>query len=161
MSGLLGRVDAIQGRTQHLGSRLHHRDYPFIGHSGRADHAQNAQYAAIGTIWRGHQAALVERRNAAFLTDEKPHAAGAGATFQQLQQLLFTGEGVEQLAQTIQIGQVLHSHQLGLACNQHVVLFDRSKSTGGHVSGHRQQLVHFIARLAQLVRQTLANRRKR
>src|SRR3546814_3707077 len=46
-----------------------------------------------------------------FLTDEDAHTRCRDAAFEQLQYLALAGEGLEQLAQAIDVRQVGHAHQ--------------------------------------------------
>ena len=71
---------------------------------------------------------------------------------EQLQDLALAGERLEQLAQAVEVGQVLHPDQPGLSGHQHVVA-GRCQDLLGDLDGVRQQRFHLAARVAHFAHQ--------
>ena len=72
---------------------------------------------------------------------------------EQLQDLALAGERLEQLAQAVQVGQVLHAHQPGLPGQHHVVVAVGVEHLLGQLDRLRQQRLHLGAGAAQLAQQ--------
>ncbi|KAG0776785.1 hypothetical protein G6F22_012329 [Rhizopus arrhizus] len=145
-----------KGRAQHISGGLDQRDHAVIGHALGPDHAQHAQHLAVGGIGGRDQRNALQRHHSGFLADEDAHARGLDGPLQQLQDLALAGEQLEQLAQALQVGQVLHAHQPGLAGHQHVV----GRWLQGLLSqldAVRQQLLQFGTGVAQLQQQAGAD----
>ena len=90
-----------------------------------------------------------QRRHPALLADEDAHARRAGGALEQLQDLALAGEGLEQIAQAIQVRQVLHAHQAGLAGEHDIVAAAGRERLFGQFDRVREQRFHLAARAAR------------
>ena len=100
------------------GGRLHHRNHPLVGHPGRPDHPQHAHHLAIAAIGGRHQGHVLQRGKAGLLADENLHALCVQGALEHLQDVALVGEGLEQVAQALDVADRLRAHQPGLPGDQ-------------------------------------------
>src|SRR6202158_4118872 len=84
---------------QQPGGDIDDRDDTLVRHSGRTDDAEGPDAPPIDFVWRANHAALVERRQSRFSSDEQVHSLGELAEIEKMEQRCFLLEDLEQPAQ--------------------------------------------------------------
>ena len=103
LEGLLGLVSRIQDRREQLRCNVDHGNDAVIGHAGRPDDPQNAHNLIVDGVGRGDHAAIIENLITGFLADEYLHAAGLDTAIEQIEQIPFQIECIEQSSQFLNV----------------------------------------------------------
>src|SRR5947207_12250813 len=91
-----GSASRIQGRAEQFSGHLDDGDDPLVGHACRPDDPEHAEHRLAVGVGRRDDAAIVEDLVAGLVADEYLHAFRLQALVEQVQEVAFLVERLEQ-----------------------------------------------------------------
>src|SRR5438132_2306179 len=110
-----GSASRIQGRAEQFSGHLDDGDDALVGHACRPDDPEHAEHRLAVGVGRRDDAAIVEDLVAGLVADEYLHAFRLQALVEQVQEVAFLVERLEQPPQLLDARELGHAHEVGLA----------------------------------------------
>src|SRR5947207_1000057 len=159
LTGGWGSASRIQGRAEQFSGHLDDGDDPLVGHACRPDDPEHAEHRLAVGVGRRDDAAIVEDLIAGLVADEYLHAFRLQALVEQVQEVAFLVERLEQPPQLLDARELGRAHEVGLALDD-VLEPALTGAALEHLLRDRDRLqhdlVHVGVRLGELAQDLLA-----